>query len=127
MILDLFRIHAVAAGLVFLALAVNAASQRDKRVWFWIAAASAYGCAVAITFAHFAAVTIGAVILASSVVMHNIAQRAASTPSGNARAYSRKRATLHRTQPGNGSRERSASRRAARARSAKSDRFSNTG
>ncbi|HEY0158085.1 MAG TPA: hypothetical protein VGF28_12435 [Thermoanaerobaculia bacterium] len=111
MLLVLFRIHAVAAALVFLALAVNAASRRDKRAWFWLAAASAYGCAVAITFAHLAAAIAGAVILATSVVAHVVVQdaAAASTP----------RALQEWT--------RGTSRRAAKARAAKKDRFSNTG
>ncbi|HEX8255463.1 MAG TPA: hypothetical protein VF846_20150, partial [Thermoanaerobaculia bacterium] len=64
----LFRIHAVAAGLVFLLLALNALSSRNKRAWFWLAVASAYGCVVAMTFAHGMGVAIGAAILAASVV-----------------------------------------------------------
>lgn len=111
MLLVLFRIHAVAAALVFLALAVNAASRRDKRAWFWLAAASAYGCALAITFAHLAATIAGAVILATSVVVHVLVQDAAATRTPRAlREWTR-----------------GTSRGAAKARSAKQDRFSNTG
>jgi hypothetical protein len=125
MLLVLFRIHAVAAGLVFLAMAVNAASRRDKRVWFWIAAASAYGCVVAITFAHLTGVIIGAVILATSVVVHRVVQRAASVSSGYPRVL-RERPASNRTGPGKASPVSTASRRAAKARS-KAERFSNTG
>jgi uncharacterized membrane protein HdeD (DUF308 family) len=121
MILVLFRIHAVAAGLVFLALAVNAASQRDRRAWFWMAAASAYGCAVAITFAHFVAAMAGAVVLATSVVVHTVVQRAASISSNSARAALRRRRSLERSRSGRVSPASTASRRA------KADRFSNTG
>lgn len=126
MTLVLFRIHAVAAVLVFLALAISTASRRDKRSWFWLAAASASGCAVAITFAHFAGVMIGAVTLATSAVVHMVMQGSASTSSHNARALSRQRPRLNRTHPGKASLERTASRRAAKARSTK-ERFSNTG
>jgi hypothetical protein len=115
MLLVLFRIHAVAAGLVFLAMAVNAASRRDRRVWFWIAAASAYGCVVAVTFAHLTGVVIGAVILAASVVVYRVVQGAASVSPGNPRVLRERTGRSH------------ASRRAAKARSAKADRFSNTG
>jgi hypothetical protein len=121
MILLLFRIHAVAAGLVFLALAVSVASRRERRAWFWIAAASAAGCAVALTFAHVVGVTTGAMMLATSAVAHMLVQSARPAMSVNARASLRKRRRLDRTG------DRTGSRRAAKARQANADRFSNTG
>ncbi|HYO78928.1 MAG TPA: hypothetical protein VE010_20870 [Thermoanaerobaculia bacterium] len=126
MILVLFRIHAVAAGLVFLVLAVNAASSRSKRAWFWLAVASAYGCAVAMTFAHVAGVVAGAVILATSVAVHMTVQGRTSAPSRDHRTL-RKWTRITRTGSSRSSGDRTASRRAARGRSAREDRFSNTG
>jgi hypothetical protein len=65
-------------------------------------------------------VVIGVVILATSIIVHMVMQRAASASSSNLRALQER--IGRKASPAS-----TASRRAAKARSAKADRFSNTG